>query len=296
MTADVSPERRSWWTALSGIAIVRLLGMAAMMLAAYIGCQLAVILAFRAAPKASTDLITMIGQAVSALFMIVLYSGLVRLFEQRRAREARLGFGWALFGVILGFALFCLVYAVFLGLGIVNWRGLVSYEGVAPVLTMAVFTSVAEELIFRGVVFRVVEDSLGTALAVLISAGLFGLLHAMNPGATPVSTAAIALEAGVLLALSYAWSRNLWLPIGLHFGWNFTEGGVFGAAVSGGGHFHGLVSAPISTTAPDLLTGGAFGPEASLVAVGVSLAASLVLALVTVRAGQWRSLRFRMSL
>ena len=58
----------------------------------------------------------------------------------------------------------------------------------------------------------------------------FGLIHAANKGATLESTLAIALEAGILLAASYILTRSLWLPIGLHFGWNFTEGGIFGAA------------------------------------------------------------------
>jgi membrane protease YdiL (CAAX protease family) len=290
--------RRGWWRAFSSIALVRWLLMGAVLLAGYIGCQIAMVLVARTWPALPKDTVVLAGPAVSSVVLLGLYAGLVRLFEHRRARELDLGpgVGWAALGVAIGFGLFCIVYAVFLALGLVSWRGLLSPEGVWPVVMFTAFTSVGEELVFRGVVFRVAEDSLGTVAAVAISAGLFGLLHAMNPGATMVSTAAIALEAGVLLALSYAWSRSLWLPIGLHFGWNFTEGGVFGAAVSGGGHFHGLVSAPISASASDLMTGGAFGPEASVIAVAVSLIASLALAVATVRAGQGRRLSFRMRL
>jgi hypothetical protein len=117
---------------------------------------------------------------------------------------------------------------------------------------------------------------------------LFGLLHAANPGATPVSTVAIALEAGALLGVAYSASGSLWLPIGLHSGWNFTEGGVFGTAVSGG-QSHGLIESVLS--GPTLVTGGTFGPEASVIAVAVCLAATAVAGVWTVRHGRWRPWR-----
>jgi hypothetical protein len=103
-----------------------------------------------------------------------------------------------------------------------------------------------------------------------------------------VSTVAIALEAGALLGVTYAASRSLWLPMGLHFGWNFTEGGVFGTAVSGG-QSHGLIESVLS--GPTLVTGGAFGPEASVIALAVCLAATAVTGLWTVRHGRWRPWR-----
>ena len=144
---------------------------------------------------------------------------------------------------------------------------------------------------FRGVLFRRLEAALGTSVALLISASVFGLLHAGNAGASWTSTLAIALESGVLLGILYAATRSLWLPIGLHLGWNFTEGGVFGAAVSGG-QYQGIFPATLS--GPDWLTGGAFGPEASVAALIVSLCASTVLAWYAVRGGMWRRAGSRM--
>lgn len=82
----------------------------------------------------------------------------------------------------------------------------------------------------------------------------------------------------MLLGLAYAATRTLWLPIGLHFGWNFTEGGIFDASLAG----------------PPLITGGAFGPEASLAALVVSLSASIALAWYTVHSGRWRAPRRRL--
>ena len=97
-----------------------------------------------------------------------------------------------------------------------------------------------------------------------------------------------------MLGAAYAATRSLWLPIGIHMGWNFTEGGVFGAAVSGGGGGHGIVSMPL--TGPDLLTGGAFGPEASLVSVALWLAVSVGLIAWTLKRGRWVPLSFHLVL
>ena len=98
-----------------------------------------------------------------------------------------------------------------------------------------------------------------------------------------------------MLAAAYAWSRNLWLPIGIHFAWNFTEGGVFGAVVSGE-HANGIFIVNFSKSASTLITGGAFGPEASVVTVIVCLALAAVFLVATWRAGRWRKLTFRVML
>ena len=81
--------------------------------------------------------------------------------------------------------------------------------------------------------FRLIERHAGTLAALVISALLFGLVHASNPGATWLSSTAIALEAGLLLGAAYAKTRTLCFPIGLHTGWNFTQSGIFGAHTSG---------------------------------------------------------------
>ena len=176
-------------------------------------------------------------------------------------------------GLALGVALFATTMALLTLIGVCHvgagdgWRALWAPRGRDG-------AGFAEELLIRGVVFRLVEESLGSWLAVVLSATLFGLLHGLNPGATVVSTLAIALEAGVLLAAAYVYSRRLWLPIGLHIGWNFTESGLFGATVSGYGS-RGLLRNDLH--GPAILTGGAFGPEASIVAVALCFAVGVVL-------------------
>jgi membrane protease YdiL (CAAX protease family) len=175
-------------------------------------------------------------------------------------------------------------------LGTVSFAGSGGFAGVGHAFANAMAAAVGEEIVFRGVVYRRLEERLGTTIALVVSAAAFGLVHAGNPGANWASTLAIALESGVLLGLAYAATRSLWLPIGLHFGWNFTEGGIFGAAVSGGQN-SGLINAPLA--GPPLITGGAFGPEASLAAIAVSLSASIALAWYVVHTGRWRPPRWR---
>ena len=142
----------------------------------------------------------------------------------------------------------------------------------------------------RGIIFRIMEEGLGTWLALSISALLFGLLHLFNPNATILGALAIVLTAGIILGAAYVLTRTLWLPIGTHFGWNFTLGGIFGLAVSGR-EGKGLVEAELS--GPTLISGGSFGPEASLFVIlfGLPIGAYFLLRAVRkkrIRPPAWR--------
>jgi hypothetical protein len=253
----------------------------------YIGLQFAVAFVVHRLPKAGHDWFVLIGFAAIAGAMAVLYAALVRLLERRRAGELGFRPALGLGGVVLGAVLFCTLYAALWIMGIAHWGGFSGNAKIVLPFAIALGAAFGEELTFRGGVFRVLEDGFGTAVALVVSAIAFGLVHAFNVGATIVSTAAIALESGVLLGLAYAATRSLWLPIGLHFGWNFTEGGIFGASVSGRA-YHGVFN--FSVSGPDILTGGAFGPEASVVAVAISLAASLVFGAIAIRNHRWKPL------
>jgi hypothetical protein len=106
---------------------------------------------------------------------------------------------------------------------------------------------------------------------------MFGLLHIFNPNATWVSTAGIFF-AGVYLAYGYIRTKQLWLPIGLHIGWNFFEGVVFGFPVSG---LDIYALTRITVNGPDLWTGGAFGPEAGLIVLPALLLGGFLIFLYT---------------
>jgi hypothetical protein len=276
------------------LAVVRLIVMAVVMFAALIGVQLLhfAVFAKRLPPALDTAL-----TLIACVALLGVYALMVRLFEQRRAGELdpKPGVRWAGLGIVLGFGLFVAVYAVLTALGVAAWAGFQGFAGVPPMLLMSVMAGIGEELVFRGVLFRVVEEAVGTTGALALSAILFGLLHAANPGATVVSTTAIVLEAGLMLAAAYAWSRSLWLPIGLHFAWNFTEGGVFGTAVSGGAG-KGIFAVDLSPSASALVTGGQFGPEAGFVAIAFGVVLAGVFIAAAWRAGRWRPPAWRMVL
>ena len=222
---------------------------------------------------------------VAAAGALAIYVAYVRWVERRPIHElsspgaaAELGRGAA-----LGALLFAATIAVLWALGAAEIaRGNGSEVGFA--LAGAISAAVVEEILFRAILFRLVERSLGTWLALALSAALFGAIHAFNHGATVVSTIAIALEAGVLLAAAFATTRRLWLPFGLHAAWNFTEGGVFGARVSGGAR-DGLLASRFEGT--PWITGGEFGPEASILAIAICLTAGIALLIAARRRGQF---------
>src|SRR5206468_8829871 len=112
-------------------------------------------------------------------------------------------------------------------------------------VTSAIMPAFMEEMLFRGILFRWMEGFGGSLAALIVTSALFGLAHSQNPGATWFSSFAIAIEAGLLLGGAYMLTRSLWLPIGLHAAWNFTQGYVFDVPVSGVAE-NGLVQAKLS--------------------------------------------------
>jgi len=276
------------------LAPVRFLVFVCCLLAGVIAAQLTRRWTLRHVPLRIADWVALPLTVALGATLIGLYILLVRALERRRAVEVRPDAAAAATGALLGFGLFSSVFALLWLIGIAGWQGVSAHFDVVPALAGSILAAIGEELALRGGAFRILEDTFGTTAALVGSAALFGLLHAVNPGATAVSTAAIALEAGVLLGAAYALTRNLWLPIGIHFGWNFTEGGVFGTAVSGFAGNNGVFS--VTLAGPTLLSGGRFGPEASIVAVAVTLAAAVVLIVMTVRRGLWIPARARMRL
>ena len=215
---------------------------------------------------------------LTAALAILVYGWVVRRTERREPAEvarstARSGLTK---GTLLGFGMFAVVIANIAFLGGYHVDGFGSASGALAILGVMVAAAVTEELLFRGVLFRIVEERTGTWIALVLTGLLFGLIHLLNPDASLWGAIAIAIEAGFMLAACYAATRTLWVPIGLHFGWNFAAGGIFSVVVSGNGDSKGLLDA--STSGPAVLTGGAFGPEGSLytVAAGVVMTAAFM--------------------
>ncbi|MFB7593808.1 lysostaphin resistance A-like protein [Streptomyces sp. NPDC056160] len=198
---------------------------------------------------------------------VVVYRWVVGRTERRPVTElaSEGASGSLLRGLVLGVVWFGCVIANIYFLGDYHVHGFGSTTGAIGLVGFMAGAAVTEELMFRGLLFRLVERGLGTYLALALSGVVFGASHLLNKDATLLGAVAIALEAGGTLAAAYAATRSLWLPIGLHFGWNFAESGIFGTEVSGNGATHGLLDA--STSGAELLTGGEFGPEASVYAM-----------------------------
>jgi len=184
-------------------------------------------------------------------------------------------------GCALGAVLFSTVLVELRFAGFYRFEAIHVSGDVAIAALLLLGDAVVEELIFRGILFRLVEEWAGTWIALAVSAALFGLAHAANPGATWFSSLAIAIEAGVLLGAAYVVTRNLWFPIGLHFAWNFFEGPVYGTQISGHVFLKSMVTAKVA--GPEIFTGGQFGPEAGLFAIVTCVVAATALLAYGVR-------------
>ena len=134
-----------------------------------------------------------------------------------------------------------------------------------------------EEFIFRcallgGLLLLIPRKS----IAVLISAFVFGGLHALNSNATILSVFVTSIG-GLVYGIGFLISERIWFPLGLHFGWNYFQARVFGFSISGG--FHG--PAPLilqHDNGPAILTGGVYGPEGGLVGLGAKLIVLILVA------------------
>jgi hypothetical protein len=220
------------------------------------------------------------------------YWAFVRLSERRRVSE--LGGGLrGLFegcvGLLLGAGLFAIVIAVLAAAGAYDVVGDQTWTVLQWSLPVAA-VAFREELVFRGIVLRVSEERLGSWAALALSSAWFGFLHGDNPNADLVDGLMIALFGGLLLGAAYLCTRRLWLAIGVHAAWNFVQGGVFGAPVSGY-EIPGVLRARLS--GPDWLDGGPFGPESSLVTLAVCGVVSAALLLLAWRRGHLRPPRLR---
>ena len=224
--------------------------------------------------------------AINITLVLVVYKlAIVRLGERPRDDLPAAGAARNLsLGLLMGLVLIAAVVGVAALLDVYNIVGEGGTEQLLRLLiATAIVPGILEEILFRGILFRWIEEWAGSWAALLVTAVLFGVAHILNPNATWFSSFAIAVEAGLLLGGAYMLTRSLWMPIGLHAAWNFAQGFVFDVPVSGLDN-QGLVEASLS--GPVLLSGGAFGLEASLIALVIATAAGIWLVMLAVRKGE----------
>ncbi|MFI0242627.1 lysostaphin resistance A-like protein [Streptomyces sp. NPDC016845] len=222
------------------------------------------------------DWLTLVLGVTLAALTVLVYGWVVRRTEHRPALDvAREGAAAkAGRGILIGTAMFAAVIVNLYTSGHYDVDGLNSVTGALGLLGFMAGAAATEEVVYRGVLFRIIEERAGTYLALALTGLVFGLSHLLNEHATLWGAIAIAIEAGFMLAAAYAATRSLWLTIGVHFGWNFAAAGIFSTEVSGNGTSQGLLDT--STSGPELLTGGSFGPEGSVYAVGFGALLTLV--------------------
>lgn len=229
----------------------------------------------------------LVGQASWAFIALILYALYVRFAEGRRdAPEIDRRGIWR--ELALGVALGCGAMTITIGvIALFGGYAVTGFNTPSVLVAQAIVAlsaGVWEELLFRGLLFRLVEQCFGSLVALLVSAALFGAAHLGNDNASPLAAFAIAIEAGILLGAIYMVTRRLWAAIGLHMAWNFTQGGIFGVAVSGIDE-PGLMIPRIAGS--ELLTGGAFGAEASIPAMTICTGIGLYCLWLAWARGDW---------
>lgn len=144
-------------------------------------------------------------------------------------------------------------------------------------LLIFVFAAAAEEMLFRGYPLQTLTRANLTWLGVLLTSVPFAAVHLNNPHAVPGFTFVNTALAGVWLAIAYLRTRSLWLPLALHWSWNWAQASLLGFPVSG---IERIAPAPLLQAindGPDWLTGGAYGIEGGAACTVALLISTLVL-------------------
>ncbi len=183
-------------------------------------------------------------------------------------------------GLGLGAGLITLQVVFLWIIDVYQLQGMAFSIGIIRFLLLNLFIGFFEELVSRGILFRILEEGLGSWIAILISSLEVGLTHLANSGSSALSTFAVGIEFGLMLTLFYMITRRLWVITGFHFAWNFTMGGIFGINVSGL-ELSGLLQANL--VGPAILTGGQWGIEAGLPAILICSGISIYLLIRIIR-------------
>jgi CAAX protease family protein len=263
------------WLAVLTVAIVvvyNLVAKAALRLLAWAGgLQLA-------SASAAPAPIKLAAAIAGCIALVVFYWFAVRFGERRAVPE--LGLRRAPLDLLGGLAIGAALMTAIVGiLWVFGWVVIEprAIDSAALALRDSIRSGVLEELVLRLVIFRLLWRAFGIWPALAGAALLFGALHLPNPDSGLFAAVSLIAGEGIGIGL-YLITGRIWAPIGMHAGWNFMQGWVFGAAVSG---TLDIAGGPLSLRpvqgASDLLSGGGFGPEGSLAALAVSLIASVAI-------------------
>jgi membrane protease YdiL (CAAX protease family) len=272
------------------LALVSLLGVGSLVWAA-------LRIAARHSPL-SGEMTNMLGYGCAAAATALAYVVMVRRADRRSLLSAGLTaqglFSETGIGLLIGGGVFSAVMGMMRAVGVYHIAGINPHFRPLVPLLLFLFLAVFQEIAVRGYIFQTLERRWGTGVALAGSTLFFGLAHlgssvaGLTTAQRLVGPAFISIETGLLFTAAYLLTRRLWLPIGIHWGWNFFESSVYGAANTGswGNERNTLFSDRFA--GPFLLTGGPFGPEASVICLVIGAYAGLLLLRLAIRKGQWR--------
>jgi len=188
-------------------------------------------------------------------------------------------------GITISFVLMFLIYLIEYFLGWLNFESFAwQIDSPSTVITytlrylvVLIFVGWNEELVYRGYILQTLTSGLNLLWALLISSFYFGIEHLSNPNSSWMAVGGIFFI-GLFSAYGYLRTSQLWLPIGIHTGWNFFQNAVFGFPVSG---FDRPGLFRITVSGPDLWTGGAFGPEAGLIILPICILGAVLVNMYT---------------
>ncbi|MBB3220784.1 CPBP family intramembrane glutamic endopeptidase [Pseudoduganella umbonata] len=222
---------------------------------------------------------------LAAAAIVAGYRLYVRRIERRDVPEFALrGAGRELgTGLGLGAALMVSCSVLLLAGGVYTYTGTAHWTALLVPLPEQVFVAFMEEILFRAVLYRLLEKAWGTSIALVLSSVIFAAAHLPSEHISVLGVLA-TIAASAALSAGYIATRRLWVPIGMHFAWNYLFDAVFSIPVSGHAA-RGWIQ--VVASGPEWLSGGGYGVEGSIVAVLAWGATATVLLLAARRKGQW---------
>lgn len=221
---------------------------------------------------------------LSTTVLVSTYYYFFRYFEGREVAELKRQYFLreTVTGLFVGIGLVGLIVLILYIFGFYAVKSMGEFS-VLPLLFLFFVTAAAlEEVIFRGIIYRIIEDTWGTKSALIVSALLFGSAHLFNDGVDIFSVISVA-SGGLFLGLLYSLKGRLWLPIAFHAGWNWTLGSL-GTVVSGNEDLPTFLE--VTLTGPEFMTGGAFGLENSIITIVLILLSSGIVTTMLIKKRQ----------
>ena len=226
-------------------------------------------------------------EAIIFFFVFLLAYGLyARFIEKRKAFEISSVLCWKEFGkgffisMVLVGAVVCSLAAIGSYM-IADWN--TDGKVVIDLFIKFMIGALLEEIIFRLIIFRLTEELLGTWIALVLQAVLFGFAHMANDNSTLFTSFSVIIVGGIIYTGAFMYTRRIWLALGLHAGWNYFQSGIFGMPNSGT-EYKGLIIPDIR--GKEWITGGNWGIEASLIAILLVLIAGVYFIIKAKKANQ----------